>query len=922
MQFNSEHFTDKAIKAVADAQDYALECAHVQLHPLHIAYALQKDKEGLFRQIIKRVTATGKGSVSGSTNLMKSLEKAITEAASKLSSQSPPPTSLIMSRGFATLINDAKQMQKSKGDSHVAIDHLTLALMDSSDFAYVMKDVGLKRADVDLAIKSIRGSKKVSSNTDDESYDALNKYGIDLVERAISGKLDPVIGRDDEVARVIRVLARRSKNNPVLVGPPGVGKTAIVEGLAQRIARGDVPEVLKCRLFSLDMGALVAGASHAGEFEKRLKDVLKEVQDSDGTIILFIDEMHLLLGAGKGGSINAANLMKPALARGELRCIGATTLDEYREYVEKDPAFERRFQPVQVGEPSVPDTISILRGLRERYEVHHGVRIADNALVLAAQLAHRYIQGRFLPDKAIDLMDEACANTRVQLDSQPEVIDILERKYLRLEIEAMALEKEKDAGSKARLKKVRQEMSKIEEELKPLRMLHQNELDRIAELRTLQEKLDTLKTKVKTAEQRHDLALAADLQYYAIPEVQARIAQINAKADEEAAAEATADTNKLLSEVINEDAIAAVVSRWTGIPVNKLSETETKKLLNFGDRLKARVVGQDEAAESVADAVIRSRSGLGKAQQPIGSFLFLGPTGCGKTEMAKSVAAELFDSDKNMVRIDMSEYMEKHSVSRFLGAPPGYIGHEEGGQLTEAVRRKPFNVVLLDEVEKAHPDVLNVLLQVMDAGKLTDGRGRVVDFSNVVLIMTSNVGQAHLVGPGSEGLSKEEQHRRALADLKQHFRPEFLNRLDDVTVFHPLGKPQLRQICQLIIREIEQRIDTRNSGAGSGSMKITIDDHACDRVIDQAYNPVYGARPLRRHLEKKVVTELGRMLLATSTQLREPQHVLITSISNPDPMVDPRKNSKIISSHDFGELRFVITPMAGQKRPLDDGDDL
>jgi len=911
MQFNSETFTEKAIKIVADAQDFALSSSHVQLHPLHVAHAMLEDKDGLFRQIMQRVGCD-----------LKALERSIDAAAAKLSSQTPAPTSVSMSRGFATLINDAKQLQKSKGDSHVAVDHLAQALMDNLDFKHVMTDVNLKRADVDTAIKSIRGNKKVDSNRSDESYDALNKYGIDLVEKAVAGKLDPVIGRDEEISHVIRVLARRTKNNPVLVGQPGVGKTAVVEGLAQRIARGDVPDVLKCRLFSLDMGALVAGASYQGEFEKRLKDVLKEVTDSDGTIILFIDEIHLLIGAGKGGSMNAANLMKPALARGELRCIGATTLDEYREYIEKDAAFERRFQPVQVGEPSVPDTVSILRGLKEKYEVHHGVRIADNALVLAAQLAHRYIQGRFLPDKAIDLMDEACANTRVQLDSQPEIIDILERKYLRLEIEAMALEKEKDVASKKRLTKVREEMAQIEEELKPLRMKLEHELGRIGEQRQLQEKLDTLKQKVKTAEQRHDLALAADLQYYAIPEVEGRIKELQRKADEQAAAELASpggQEDKLVSEVITEDDIAAIVSRWTGIPVNKLSETETKKLLNFSERLKSRVVGQEDAADTVADAVIRSRSGLGKAQQPIGSFLFLGATGCGKTEMAKAIAAELFDSSDHMIRIDMSEYMEKHAVARLIGAPPGYVGFEAGGQLTEAVRRRPFNVVLLDEVEKAHPDVLNVLLQVMDAGKLTDGKGRIVDFSNVVLIMTSNVGQHHLIGPRSEGLTKAEQHERVMVELKQGFRPEFLNRLDDVAIFNPLGKKELRVIIKLIVREIEQRVEQRNAG-GAGSMKISVDDLAADQVIGEAYNPLYGARPLRRHVEKKIVTELGRMLLSTGTQFREPAHVLITSASNKDPSVDPRRNSKILASTESGNLKFIVTPLSGNKRPLEDGD--
>ena len=718
MQIGSETFTEKAIKAVQQTEVIARENHNIQLFPVHLALALFNDKDGLFRQIMLK---------SGADN--QSLEKTIKKYISKLGKQDPAPETISPSRTFLSLLQKSQELQKSNGDSHVAIDHFILALIENADFQQILNDLALNKKNIQESIKQIRGSRKVTSASAEETYDALNKYGHDLVESAISGKLDPVIGRDEEIRRVIRVLARRTKNNPVLIGPPGVGKTAIVEGLAQRIARGDVPESLKCKLFSLDMGALVAGAKYRGEFEERLKAVLKEVQDAAGQIILFIDEIHLVLGAGKSdGAMDAANLLKPLLARGELRCIGATTLEEYRKYVEKDAAFERRFQPVYVGEPSVLDTISILRGLKERYEVHHGVKITDSALVLAAQLSNRYIQGRFLPDKAIDIVDEACANIRVQLDSQPEIIDKLERKHLRLEIEATALTKEVDPHSQQRLTKVREELAKIDEELKPLKARHQKERGRIDELRLLNQKLEDLKNKALEAERKHDLARAADLKYYAIPDIQRQINELNSISNQEfqhrrknSDGEIIVDeeeSKQLLSEVITEDQIAEVVARWTGIPVNRLNENESQRLLNLASRLKERVIGQDEAIEAVAEAIIRSRSGLGKPDAPIGTFLFLGSTGVGKTELAKAIAGELFDDDKHIVRIDMSEYMEKHSVSRLIGAPPGYVGYEEGGQLTEAVRRRPYNVVLLDEIEKAHPEVLNVLLQLMDEGRL------------------------------------------------------------------------------------------------------------------------------------------------------------------------------------------------------------
>ena len=883
MQGGPDTFTEKALQALQDANAIARENSHTQLYPVHLAAALYNDRDGLFRQLVQRIGADLPG-----------LDRALKKAIVRLPKQEPPPDTLSPSRSLLALLGRCQELQKANGDSHVAVDHLIAALADNADFAPIMQEAGFTKVAIENAIKAVRGSRKVTSATAEETYDALNKYGHDLVEAAVSGKLDPVIGRDEEIRRVIRVLARRTKNNPVLIGPPGVGKTAIVEGLAQRIARGDVPESLKSRLFSLDMGALVAGAKYRGEFEERLKAVLKEVQDAQGDIILFIDEIHLVLGAGKAeGAMDAANLLKPLLARGELRCIGATTLEEYRKHVEKDAAFERRFQPVYVGEPSVLDTISILRGLKERYEVHHGVRIADNALVLAAQLAHRYIQGRFLPDKAIDLVDEACANVRVQLDSQPEVIDALQRKHLRLEIEATALAKEQDPHSQQRLAKVKEELARTDEELRPLVARHQQERGRIDELRGLNQKLDDLRVKAADAERRHDLSLAADLRYFAIPELEKRIQDLNATT---AATEGSTDgqEKKLLTEVINEDQIAEVVSRWTGIPVSKLNETETQRLLTLADRLKQRVVGQDSAVVAVAEAILRSRSGLGKQSQPIGSFLFLGPTGVGKTELAKAVAAELFDDEKHIVRIDMSEYMEKHAVSRLIGAPPGYVGYEEGGQLTEAVRRRPYNVVLLDEVEKAHGEVLNVLLQLMDDGRLTDGQGRTVDFANVVLIMTSNIGQEYLVGAAAAGLTPDAMREMVMTQVRQHFRPEFLNRLDDVIVFSGLAPQHLLEICQHLVTEIGERLESRN-------IRLQLDPSAAELFIREAYDPLYGARPLRRFLEKKIVTELSRMMLDHG-KLADNSLVTITTTDAPPP-------AEAGTVHDRDGIRFITTPL-------------
>ena len=838
-----KEWTENTRDTFVGARNAVIENGGLEMLPVHVAYSLFQDNEGLAQRIAAKIEADGRGVV-----------RALNRIIVRLPRQDPPPADVNPSRRTMELFVRAKKFQKDQGDSFLAVDHLLLSCLEERDLAEVFKANRFSKAKVVESIKEVRGKRKVTGESGDANYESLEKYGTDFTRLAEEGKLDPVIGRDEEIRRVVRVLSRRTKNNAVLIGEPGVGKTAIVEGLAQRIIRGDIPKNLECRLIGLDMGALVAGAKYRGEFEERLKAVLNEVVEAEGKIVLFIDEIHLVLGAGKSdGAMDAANLLKPLLARGQLRCIGATTLTEYRQHVEKDPAFERRFQQVYVSEPSVADTVSILRGIKNKYEAHHGVRVTDGAIVAAAQLSNRYISHRKLPDKAIDLVDEACANQRVQLDSQPEKIDNLERQKLQLEVEKTALAKEDDEASLKRLWLVEEELANIDEELDVLKTRYQMEKSGVDEMQKLKQEIEMTNAAISECERRYNLPRLAELKYNVLPKLEAQLAECVEKSSGEGEGAET-----MLSEVVTSEQIAEVVARWTGIPVSKLAKGEKERLLGLGNELHKRVIGQDEAVTAVSEAILRSRAGLGQPNKPMGSFLFLGPTGVGKTELAKALAENLFDSEKHIVRIDMSEYMEKHSVARLIGAPPGYVGHEDGGQLTEAVRRRPYAVVLFDEVEKAHPEVWNLLLQVLDDGRLTDSQGRTVDFSNTVIIMTSNLGSHHLLRAslegGEEGEVPQTVKDQVMKEVRGHFRPEFINRLDDLVVFSPLGKGQLRDIVKMHMKNFAKRLVEKD-------IELELTEDGADFILEEAYDPSFGARPVGRYIEKVVGTELSKMIL-------------------------------------------------------------
>ena len=840
---NFQNYTQKSLEAVQSAQKIAVNNGHQQLEQVHILLALLQQEGGLVPQLLRKMEIT-----------VESLEAAANAELRKIPSvkTSREADRFYISADADAALNAAEERAKAMHDEYVSVEHLLLGLLETArgGVKNLFSTYNITAEAVLKALQSVRGNQRVTSDSPEGTYDALEKYGTDLVKRAREQKMDPVIGRDEEIRNVVRILSRKTKNNPVLIGEPGVGKTAIAEGLAQRIVKKDVPKSLQDKtIFSLDMGALIAGAKYRGEFEERLKAVLQEVKESEGKIILFIDELHTIVGAGKTeGSMDAGNLLKPMLARGELHCIGATTLDEYRQYIEKDAALERRFQPVQVDEPTVEDTIAILRGLKERYEVFHGVKIADSAIIAAATLSHRYITDRFLPDKAIDLIDEACAQIRTEMDSMPTELDAVSRKIIQMEIEEAALKKEEDELSKGRLAELQKELAETRDQFNAMKARWENEKNAIGRVQQLRETIEDLNRQIEAAEQRYDLEKAAELKYGRLPEAQKQLAEEERRAQ-------GAKEESILRDRVTDEEIARIVERWTGIPVARLVQGEREKLLNLDETLHKRVVGQDEAVQAVTEAIQRSRAGIQDPNRPIGSFLFLGPTGVGKTELAKALAQALFDDESNLVRIDMSEYMEKFSVSRLIGAPPGYVGYEEGGQLTEAVRRKPYSVVLFDEVEKAHPDVFNILLQVLDDGRITDSQGRTVDFKNTILILTSNLGSEFLLnGIRPDGSIDDGAKEQVQQLLRRSFRPEFLNRLDEIVFYKPLTKDNITKIIDLQIAKLNERIAEQQ-------ITCVVTDRAKEQIVEDAYDPQYGARPLRRYVQHTVETMLSKRLL-------------------------------------------------------------
>ena len=840
---NIQKFTQKSIEAIQNAQNIAIENQNAQVEQEHILLALLEQENSLINELLKKMGI--------SENFEQQVKTKISNKP-KMTGGARPNDGIYVAQDVDLVLTNAETIAQKMKDEYVSVEHIMLSLIDNAnrELKEMFRTYSITKNEFLKALSSVRGNTRVTTDNPEETYDALKKYGQDLVALARAQKLDPVIGRDTEIRNVIRILSRKTKNNPCLIGEPGVGKTAIAEGLALRIVRGDVPEGLKdCTIFSLDMGSLVAGAKYRGEFEERLKAVLQEIKKSEGKIILFIDEIHTIVGAGKtDGAMDAGNLLKPMLARGELHCIGATTLNEYRQYIEKDQALERRFQPVMVDEPTVEDTISILRGLKERYEVYHGVKIADNALIAAATLSHRYISDRFLPDKAIDLIDEACSMIKTEMESMPTELDEVSRKIMQLEIEETALSKEKDEISKQRLADIQKEKAELKTKFDAMKAKWENEKQAIGKVQKLREEIEQVNAQIEKAERNYELNKAAELKYGKLPELQKELEkeeEISEKKKEEG----------LLRNKVTEDEIAKIISRWTGIPVTKLMEGEREKILHLDEILHKRVIGQDEAVEKVSEAIMRSRAGISDPRRPIGSFMFLGPTGVGKTELAKSLAESLFDDEHNIVRIDMSEYMEKYSVSRLIGAPPGYVGYEEGGQLTEAVRRKPYSVVLFDEIEKAHPDVFNILLQVLDDGRITDSQGRTVDFKNTIIILTSNLGSDYILeGIQENGEISEEAKEKVNMLLKQSFRPEFLNRLDEIVFYKPLRKNEVSKILELLIVDLEKRLEDKH-------IKLQLTQQAKDYLIENGYDEVYGARPLKRFVQKKLETLIAKKIL-------------------------------------------------------------